>query len=485
MRIPLTLETYQHPSKDANTQQCINMFRAASGPLGRGDTLETPGVLLSRRGKRLIADLGGGPIRAIMNNRGTLYVVSGDKFYLVEVNTNTFEMTSAEQKGTLNSSIGIVKFDFNPTQIMMVDGYYGYIFTPETDTFEEITDPDFQGANTVVYIDGYFFYSVPDSPYVACTAINDGTDVSALDIVSAEGRPDNIVGVLSDKRELWAFGEKTVEIYYDTANPQAFPFSRRDGAFVDQGCAAAHSILNIDNTIFWLDDRRYIVQVGASPGTGYAPMVVSDPSMSNIIQNYVKVDDAVAWQENDRGHLTYNITFPTANATWSYDITEKLWHQKAYFSQDDEFDADLTSCREQYLGRDLVGDRRNGNVYILDDNYFTDNGDPIHRLVTTSTQNVQRNNLAVDELEIILETGKAEITDPEGYVMMRYSVDGGYSWSSELVASLGKSGEYAKRVIWTMLGAGRSWNFQFRIVAPCKVSIIDAFVRVSGELETR
>ena len=41
-------------------------------------------------------------------------------------------------------------------------------------------------------------------------------------------------------------------------------------------------------------------------------------------------------------------------------------------------------------------------------------------------------------------------TNPQ--VMLRWSDDGGHTWSNEHWASMGKIGEYGKRVIWRRLG---------------------------------
>jgi hypothetical protein len=62
--------------------------------------------------------------------------------------------------------------------------------------------------------------------------------------------------------------------------------------------------------------------------------------------------------------------------------------------------------------------------------------------------------------------------------MMRYSKDGGHTWSTELWATMGAIGNYLTRCIWQRLGRARDWVFELAISDPVKVVIINAGLRV-------
>ena len=66
-------------------------------------------------------------------------------------------------------------------------------------------------------------------------------------------------------------------------------------------------------------------------------------------------------------------------------------------------------------------------------------------------------------------------TDPQ--VMLRWSDDGGHTWSNEHWASTGKIGEYGKRVIWRRLGMTtklRDRVYEISGSDPVKIAIMGA-----------
>lgn len=97
----------------------------------------------------------------------------------------------------------------------------GFIYDEQANTFTQITDPDF-GAVTVTYLDGYFVFNEPESQRFWITSLLDGTMIYPLDFASAEGLPDLLQCVMSNNRELWAFGTDTTEVWYN-AGTRLFP----------------------------------------------------------------------------------------------------------------------------------------------------------------------------------------------------------------------------------------------------------------------
>lgn len=68
--------------------------------------------------------------------------------------------------------------------------------------------------------------------------------------------------------------------------------------------------------------------------------------------------------------------------------------------------------------------------------------------------------------------------DPQ--MMLRWSDDAGETWSNELSASMGKVGEYKKRVIFRRLGQSRDRIFQISISDPVKRVITGASLEAKG-----
>ena len=69
-----------------------------------------------------------------------------------------------------------------------------------------------------------------------------------------------------------------------------------------------------------------------------------------------------------------------------------------------------------------------------------------------------------------LQTGQGE--DPQA--MLRWSNDGGSTWSNEHWTSIGKVGRYKNRAIWRRLGWSRDRIFEVVVSDPIKAVIISA-----------
>lgn len=474
MELPLPNQSYTISATGVSDVRLINFFATPVQKVVESD----PGhALLTTPGKKLLNDLSGVEFRALVNLNDILYGVVDDIVYKLTPDEN--DIFTSSVIGTITtSSSGWLGVAASKTQIMLVDGTAtgGWIITQATDTLTQITDEDFAGASSVAYMDGYFLYSTPDSQQLFATAINDGTSINALDTVEAEGHPDNIVGLVVDKRELWVFGEHTIEVFWDSAEAEGFPFSRRDGAFIDIGCGARGSIQQFDNSIMWLDSRGFICRAN-----GYNPEVVSTAALTSAIKSYSRTDDAIAWIDSDRGSLFYNISFPSAKKTWSYDPSTKFIHERAYWNPDGKFEHDLINCQCFYKNKSIVGLRNSGKMCEVDSDTFTDVGDPIHRVIQTHHFQENLVQLSLTNLELQIDTGFSAPTDDEGYVMIRYSNDKGHRWSHEIHRSLGNTGDYNKPVRVGRVGSARHWMFNYRFVVPYKFAVIRANVDVAGD----
>lgn len=474
MKIPLTGQSYEHPSRDANYQRCINLF-----PSPTGDE-KAPVIQLHTSGLSTLGTLSGGQLRALMRfSESKLYAVVDNSVYLITVSVDKSSFTSS-LIGTMEESQGRISWARNPTQIMIVDGTdNGYIITAATNTLTAISDADFTGGETVTFLDSYFIYNTPNSTTMYATTINDGTSVSALDVATAEANPDLLKAVVSYKGEIWALGERSAEVWYNAANAVGFPLSLRQGATIDIGISAPHSAVVAGSTLLWLDDRRFLIQA-----TGYTPTIVSSPAVSAKFQTYSKVDDAFGFAFKDRGHFFYQLTFPTEQKTWVYDIDGKMWHERSYRNPVTDTDArHLANCYSNFQNMNLVGAFNSGKIFKMSGDYYDDAGDPIIRLRTNSHSTTELKQFTVHELTLHAETGKGTATgtgsDPQ--ITLRYSNDGGYTWSHHLARSLGKIGEYSTVPSWNRLGSGRQWVFELTYAEPTPLGLLEFYATVEGD----
>jgi hypothetical protein len=503
MKTPILGSTYVARSVNAADARMVNLFPEIVPEAGK-----EPAFLNRAPGLKLLNTIGTGPIRglwAFSSNDSAAFVVSGTQLY--KINT----LYVATLIGTV-SGVGPVSMADNGTQLFIAANGPSFIYNNTTNAFGQITDPDFPGAVTVAYLDGYFVFNQPNSQLLWITQLLDGTSIDPLDFASTEGSPDGLVAVVSNFREVWAFGTNSIEVWFDSGATD-FPLQRIQGAFNELGCAAPYSVAKMDNGLFWLGrDRRG--QGIVYRANGYTGVRISTHAVEWQIQQYADLSDAIGYTYQQDGHSFYVLVFPSANTTWVYDAATQAWHERAGFSSG-SFTRHRGNCQMAFNNKIVIGDFESGNIYSFDLDDYSDNGSiqkwlRSWRALPTGQNNLKRttqhmmqldcesgvglNGLVVSETlylqaenndYLITESGNYLIADQEAVatqgadpqVMLRWSDDGGHTWSNEHWASMGKIGQYYKRVIWRRLGMTvklRDRVYEISGTDPVKIAIMGA-----------
>ena len=506
MKTPILGSAYVARSINAADNRMVNLFPEIVPEAGK-----EPAFLNRAPGLRLLTTAGQGPIRGLWNYGGIAYIVSGDTLYSMA------GFGTPVVIGTV-SGTGPVSMVDNGTQLFIACGGPSYIYNNSTGDFGPITDPDFPGALTVGYLDGYFVFIEPNSQKVWVTTLLDGTSIEPLDFASAEGNPDNLVSMIVDHREAWLFGTNSVEVWYDAGNAD-FPLQRIQGAYNEIGCAATFSVAKLDNGLFWLgSDARGQGIVYRSQG--YSGQRISTHAIEYAIAQYGNISDAIAYTYQQEGHSFYVLTFPSANATWVYDVSTQAWHERAGFDNGN-FTRHRSNCQMAYNSEVVVGDYANGNLYAFDLDVYADNGNTQKwlrswRALPTGQNNLTRtahhslqldcesgvginNSIGLDPIFILTESGLFITTESGNYLvsvsgeentigfdpkaMLRWSDDGGHTWSNEHWSSMGKIGVYQHRVFWRRLGMTlklRDRVYEVSGTDPVKIAIMGAELHLSG-----
>lgn len=473
MKTPILGSSYVARSVNAADARMVNLFPEIVPEAGK-----EPAFLQRAPGLRLLATVGTGPIRGEWTFGQYGYVVSGEHLYRIDTDWSSVLL------GTVSGS-GPVSMADNGTQLFIACNGPSYIYNAQTNTFASINDPDFPGAVTVGYLDGYFVFNQPNSQKVWVTALLEGSSVDALDFASAEGSPDGLVGLIIDHREAWLFGTNSVEVWYDAGNAD-FPLQRIQGAFNEIGCAAPYSIAKMDNGLFWLgsDARGRGIVYRAN---GYTGQRISTHAVEWQIQQYGSLSDAIGYTYQQDGHSFYVLIFPSANTTWVYDVSTGVWHERAGWVNG-AFTRHRSNCQMSFNDEIVVGDFENGNIYAFDLDDYSDNGSiqkwlRSWRALPTGQNNLKRT--AHHSLQLDLETGVGltigQGSDPQ--VMLRWSDDGGHTWSNEHWISVGKVGEFYRRAIWRRLGMTlklRDRVYEVSMTDPVKTAIMGAELIMTG-----
>ncbi|MFZ2287612.1 MAG: packaged DNA stabilization protein [Bacteroidales bacterium] len=474
MKSPILGTCYVARSVNAADNRMVNLFPEATPEGGK-----EAGFLSRCPGLRLLVTVGTGPIRGTWRFGSYGYVVSGLQLYKVD------QFFAATLIGTVTGT-GPVSMSDNGVQLFVACNPDGYIYNSTTSAFVQITDPDFPGAVTVSYIDGYFTFNEPGTQKVWVTSLLDGLAVDPLDFASAEGAPDNLVALTVDHREVWLFGTNSVEVWYD-AGLADFPLARIQGAFNEIGLAAAYSVAKLDNSLFWLgsDARGKGIVYRAN---GYTGTRMSTHAVEFAIQGYTTISDAIGYTYQQEGHAFYVLSFPSANATWVYDVSVGGWHERASF-ENGAFIRHRSNCQMTLGGEVVVGDYSNGNLYAFDLDVYADHTGVQRfvrswRALPSGSNNLTRTAQHSLQLDIEAGVGLDGVTQGDDpLVNLRWSDDGGHTWGNYHTRPIGRIGEYARRVIWRRLGMTtklRDRVYEISGTDPVKISIMGAQLLASA-----
>jgi hypothetical protein len=290
------------------------------------------------------------------------------------------------------------------------------------------------------------------------------------------------VAIIVDRREVYLLGEMSSEAWLNVGSVP-FPFSRIQGSSTQQGIAAAYSCARVGNSFAYVSKNNRgeatIVQMN-----GYIPQRISTHAVETTLVGQ-DVSDAIAWTYQLEGHETYVVTFPsigTNGLTWAYDITTGLWHKWLYTNNQNEYERHRGNCCAFFNQQVLLGDYENGKLYRLSLSQYTDDGQLIRRLRRCPhiTTDLQRQYFA--ELQIQFQPGVGlpvgQGQDPQA--MLRWSDDGGFTWSNENWVTIGKQGQYFTRAMWRRLGFARDRIFEVVVTDPIKAVIVSANLKAEA-----
>lgn len=187
----------------------------------------------------------------------------------------------------------------------------------------QINAPAFKPASTVQYFDGYFVFDAAGTRQFFISSINDGTQYSDLDFATATASSDVVKAVLVYHEQLLIFCTYHTEVWWDTGNVN-FPFQRYDAALIARGLANPWCVTSEDNTVFWMGDDGIFYRLN-----GFVPERVSTFAMEHAWAQYPnKFLDSSCFTLDQEGHKFIIVNFPSGPATWCYDISTKLWHER-------------------------------------------------------------------------------------------------------------------------------------------------------------
>ena len=466
-----------------------------------GDTITVTGGIYSQQTTYTVATIGGGGTVTGLTvvNYGVYTVVPGTPASTTTSGNGT-GLTLTLTFGTGTGGTG--SYVLSGTQTVTSRTMYALNFSVLPST-----DGPFTGADVVDVVDNYFVYNRPGTQQWGSSNILSPIS-SSLAFSSKDGAPDNLVSMIVDHREVYLLGETSSEVWVDSG---LFPFAfqRIPGTSTQHGIAAKFSVARLGNSFAYLSKNiRGDGQVMMM--NGYTPTRISNHAVENSIEG-AEIGDARAWTYLIEGHEVYVISFPGLDLTWAYDIASGMWHKWLWVDSNNIFHRHRGNCHSHFNNMNLVGDWENGQIYMLDPNTYTDDGGEIRRVRRAPhlVSDFQRQYFS--ELQILFQPGvglSGNITgstsptngvagvgvaglaiagqanfatlgaDPQA--MLRWSNDGGSTWSNEHWTSIGVQGRYKNRAIWRRLGQSRDRIFEVVVTDPIKAVIVAANLKAEA-----
>lgn len=409
-------------------------------------------------GLDLFADFGDTPVR------GMLPVEQNDLLYCVhrgvlkEVNNAGVSVN----RGSLNTTSGSVGMAHNGTQVGIVDGTNMYIYNTVTLAFAQVTDVDFPvNPTSITYQDGYFIVGFDNGRFYI-SALYDGLAWAALDFTRVNATAGRLQRIFSDHGELIAFQDIATSFYGNTGALD-FPFARIQGAEAEWGLAARYSVVKFDDSVAFLCKNR-MGEVIVGKLSGHAVTQISNPDMDKIINGYAVISDAVGMAYMLGGHPMYQINFPSAGYSWSYDSTTHIWSKRKSAG----ISRQLCERGAPYLSKIVFSDYDLGRLYKLNPASLTENGSPIEAEIIGEHWDRELSWLNIKKIRLDIEVGTQEFDASGSNVMLQISRDGGKTYGFEMWKSCGKLGDYTRTVEWRRLGSSRRLNCKFRITDPLR-----------------
>jgi hypothetical protein len=472
LRIPLIGGDYVAKSIIANAQRCLNLYAEKNpedAPVPY--TYYTRPGLVEAANPETIA-----PVRcAYRASNGSLYAVVGGFIFAV---SSTFSMTAI---GELDLALDTpVSMADNGVDILLVDGTTsGYTINLFTNTVGRVESDGFYGADYVQYVDTFFVLNRPGTPDMYISGSN-STTFDPLDFAAKTGSPDSIVAVQVMHREVWLIGEVATEVWYNTGAAD-FTFGPIAGVYIEHGCCAKYSVAKQDLSVYWLsqDQQGHLLVL---EGNGYKATRISTHAIENEFSKYAVFSDAIGFTYQFEGHTFYQLTFPTADKTWVFDVSTGLWHEQSWTDENGIQHRHRANCAGFAYGKNILGDWQNGTLMFLDDSIYQDIGAPIVFLRSFPHVEKDGNRLLHRQFIADMQVGTATLTMPATapMVSLRWSDDRGASWGNPIQQSMGAAGEYLTSIQFQRLGMARDRVYELSWSVPYKTALNGAWLGVTS-----
>lgn len=449
--------TSSHRSTQYSSELTYNMYIDVSDTAGRKGCHDFPG--LKPWG------VSGGSDRGFHVMSGVLYKINGATLYSVSVNgvfTSLGSVPGAERAifADDGSTLGIVTG--------------GVIYQWDGSSVTTVSQSVVTNPQWIAWINNQWIIGGDEGRF-AVSNVGDITTWNALNFAEAESVGDSLIRGYAFTQLIYLLGSNSVESWFNSGqgNP---PFDRQDNSLINIGIAGKYAIGNTDQFMYWLGDDRKVYQcIGAS-----ARNVVT-PGVAHLIESFDVVSDCIVSTFVMEGQDMVLLTFPSAERTLLFSETFNYWVELGTGTDYPRqwYGNAVIRCYE----KNLVSDYRNGNIYELDLDTYTDNGDTRLRIRTLPSFNGKMvgspgRRITVSKVRINCQmgVGLASGQGSNPLLMCQLSNDGGHTWDGESHVPIGAMGDYLGPVDFDKFANGYDVRFRVKCSDPVYFSLFDGIV---------
>lgn len=457
--IPFALMTADGRSTSLNAQRLINMFAEKAEP---GSIAEI--ILRSCPGLSTFSDAGSGAVRGVhamnMSNAETLFAVIGTDLYEIDSSgTETLRGAASTIAGT-----GFVFMASNANDELMIANSAGTAWLWDNSTLATVVshDADFTNdATSLTFLDQYLIFTKANTGQVHAFDLNTGKSYNLLSFATAEASPDNVVQAYAFGGNLWVFGERTSEVWYNAATVP-FPFARLGGVVFEDIGGVLNTVADVDNALHFLGSDGIVYAA-----TQFQPQRISAHDIENRIRDWT---NHYAFTYKDEGHAFY--VLGSDQGCVVFDRTTGFWHERESFT----VGRWRANSYAYVYGKHIVGDYLIGRLYEMSLSNYEDGANALQRRIISPPIGDGVSYMSIPFLQVHFEHGvgltSGQGSDPQ--VIMDWSNDAGKTYGNEHWASIGKLGEYEARAIWRRTGLFRKRVYRMTYTDPTAFAVYGA-----------
>jgi len=376
----------------------------------------------------------------------------------------------------------------------------------------------------------YYIKSVVNSTTFTISTTNNGTAITfsstgsgsiyvtnngQLQLGSITSHPGTIVGCRTLHRRLFLFSQNYTEVWENAGKGTNLPFRRNNSLLMEVGTPALGSIaVGFDIMFFLAQDKDGLAGVMAVKGSQSQP--VSNRALDYQLGQYsatTGISDARGILIKENGLIFYRLNFTSSNHTFVFNASMSedgtpRWHEEEVLSGNRH----PAQTHVYFDGMNFYGDYQSAVFYLINPNVATNYNsvtgidDPIKRMrigrqiTPKGYVRLRIDRFQVDLLQGQTATGNLGFTNinnlsdiqttPYNFnpalqpialaqpaVHLSISKDGGQTYQSSLLSTMGKQGEFTHRTVWRKLGTtprGQGFTPKIEFYAPIPFIILGA-----------